>query len=86
MTPEERQQFDELKEKVEMLVNGLSNASQTSPEMAKTMGDVVLEESSVSASTHQQSVNEAGTSSYSVADAPDGYKETTDGKKIPYYN
>lgn len=81
MTPEELIRF----EKVERIVLGLTNASQVDPDVAKTLGLIITGVSSKSATAEDVTINEAGASTHTVLDDPDGFI-TIGGKNVPYYN
>jgi len=81
MTPEERQQFDEMKR----TIDGLKNVAQLDPDIKLTIIRSLTSTSSKGADSEDQSVNESGSSNYIVLKDPVGFIDI-DGKHIPYYN
>ena len=79
MTPEER-----LK-RLELLMNGLLNASQVDPEMARTLGIILTGSSSKNATSENQFVDEAGSSTFTLLKAPDGFAKLGD-KNVAFWN
>lgn len=83
MTPEERMEFNKMKEELKAIKEG------TDPvfiQAVKRYLDVASVESSTKlASSATQAVNEAGAGTYNVATPPDGFRQI-DGFNFPYYN
>ena len=72
-------------EQLERLLAQLMNGSQLDPLVRKTITGAISGSSSKTAASATQSVNESGTSTYSVMKAPDGFI-SIDGKNVPYIN
>lgn len=84
--PEKQQELENRIIELERRLNALSNFSDYDPEVVKALGKVTLINSSALPSAYDKAVNEAGASSYNVADVFDGFFESPDGKLIGYYN
>lgn len=84
--PEKQQELENRIIELERRLNALSNFSDYDPEVVRALSKVTLRNSSASPATYDKSVDEAGISSYNVADVFDGFYETADGKLIGYYN
>ena len=67
------------------LLDGLVNAAQVDPNVARTLGTILTGTSSKTAASATQAVNESGAASYSVMKAPDGFI-TLGGVNVPYIN
>lgn len=84
---------EQIQSELEMLKRRLDDlqSSTTIPlETAKAFGERLkgttsLNTSAKSASSENQSVNESGSSTYSVLGAPDGFDERLDGSTVKYY-
>lgn len=70
---EKNKVFDERLIELERLMDGLKNASQTNPDIAKTLGLILTGTSAKSASAENQAVNESGSGTYSVLKPPDRF-------------
>ena len=83
MTPEQQQQFDQLKEIVGNIKAGTDPAFIEAVKQYLTTVTVSL--SSKTASAHDQAVNEAGSDTYNVLASPDGFV-VLGGYNVPFYN
>lgn len=92
MTPQERQEFNIMKQKIESLENSATVSYEVESALRERFninsftpltGSVKL------ATSENQAVNEGGTQSYSVLKTPDGFLQTTINGivyYIPYYS
>ena len=82
-------EFTELKKRIEELERKLANLT-SAPDYdystAAALSKIIFEESTANPAAYDKAVNEAGLSSYNVADVPDGFFQTGTGKLIPFYN
>lgn len=89
MKPEEIQRLAEVERKLDELISMLSSAPAFDHSTARAIGIIAerynLRPSTANPTSYDVTVNEAGASSYTVADVPDGFYETADGNLIPYY-
>lgn len=82
------QQIKELQDKVKKLedfVLSLTNASQTDPQIVRTLSQTLVAVSADPVTNYDRSVNEAGSGSYTVAGVYDGMFEIG-GKRVGFYN
>lgn len=87
MTPLE-QQVSELQQQVQTLMNFMvtfQNVSQLDPQLVRTITQTLSAASSKTSASATQAVNEAGTGTYNVMKAPDGFI-SIGGKNVPYIN
>lgn len=86
MSPQ--QQIDELKKQVEELqlfVRTLTSGNMVRPDVRKAITSTLTSNSTKTAASGTQAVNESGTSSYSVMTAPSGFI-SIGGYNVPYIN
>ena len=74
-----------LEMRVAQLERTIATANNATPEYARSVGDLISTASSKSASSENRTVNEAGSSSYSVLGAPDGFIRIGD-RNVPFFN
>lgn len=84
MTTEERiAQLEGQVAEMQMLFNGLKNASQIDPLLAKTIGTILTGTSSKTPASATRAVNEAGAGTYNVMFPPTGFINIG-GFDVPY--
>lgn len=86
MTPEERQQFEQLKDQVRRLDAGFRNLAQIDPQFRTVVRDIVYSTSSANPLNYDKSVDENGMATYTVADKFDGFIEIEGNRIVGYYN
>ena len=84
--PDKQQELENRIIELERKLKTFSNFSDYDPEIVKAISKATLKSSSALPSAYDKSVDEAGISSYNVADVFDGFFESPDGKLIGYYN
>lgn len=88
MNPELEKKLQSLEKQVSDLqanFNALKNAAEYDPLIARSLAQTLTGTSSKLATSENRTVNEAGASSYTVLNAPDGFI-TLAGKNVPFYN
>lgn len=80
MTPEQERKLEELIR----FMDGIKNAGQLDPEVAYTLGLLLITASSKTATSENRTVNESGTGTYSVLGPPNGFVKIGT-YNIPYY-
>lgn len=84
MTPDQRiQELETQVADMRRLLDGLVNASQVDPLVAKTINLLASSTSDKTPASGTQAVNESGVSSYSVMKAPTGFI-SIGGYNVPY--
>lgn len=89
MSPEQKQikQLTEQLDSLTRLVNSLMVANEAPPEYVRSLGILTItpQASTKTTASETQAVDEAGSSTYSVAKPMDGFKNIG-GFLVPYYN